>query len=125
MSTCARRPYICVVKYDKVAVPCILYLHVIWLGVRPQRDETTWWKNIFLPGEVHHSEVCLTIKNLLFILTELILYSDQDHDIHSCDTRLCPVPCDLCKRLCIWPHLHGLSAGRNVHHLCGWAWITH
>ncbi|KAH9992107.1 hypothetical protein BJV77DRAFT_1003498 [Russula vinacea] len=47
--------------------------------------------------------------------------SDEDHDTHACDTRLCPVTCDLCKRLCVRPHLHGLADGdgRNMHHLCG------
>ncbi|KAI0250874.1 hypothetical protein BJV78DRAFT_526274 [Lactifluus subvellereus] len=43
--------------------------------------------------------------------------SDQEHKTHSCDTRLCPRMCELCKRLCDRPHLHGLTAG--VHHLCG------
>jgi len=43
--------------------------------------------------------------------------SDQDHETHSCDTRLCPSTCELCRRLCDEPHLHGLS--RGMHHLCG------
>ncbi|KAI9460706.1 hypothetical protein F5148DRAFT_1276740 [Russula earlei] len=42
---------------------------------------------------------------------------DQDHETHSCDTRLCPSTCELCKRLCDEPHLHGLTPG--AHHLCG------
>ncbi|KAH9026661.1 hypothetical protein EDB84DRAFT_1589144 [Lactarius hengduanensis] len=43
--------------------------------------------------------------------------SEQEHESHSCDTRLCPVTCELCKRLCDQPHLHGLTPG--AHHLCG------
>ena len=43
--------------------------------------------------------------------------SEQEHESHSCDTRLCPVTCELCKRLCVQPHLHGLT--RSAHHLCG------
>ncbi|KAI9452888.1 hypothetical protein BJY52DRAFT_1124024 [Lactarius psammicola] len=43
--------------------------------------------------------------------------SEQEHESHSCDTRLCPVTCELCKRLCDQPHLHGLVPG--AHHLCG------
>ncbi|KAF8267057.1 hypothetical protein EI94DRAFT_1731643 [Lactarius quietus] len=43
--------------------------------------------------------------------------SDQEHDSHSCDLRLCPATCELCKRLCAQPHLHGLTPG--AHHLCG------
>jgi len=43
--------------------------------------------------------------------------SDQPHDVHSCDMRLCPVTCDLCRRLCTQPHLHGLETGSF--HLCG------
>ncbi|KAH9027352.1 hypothetical protein EDB84DRAFT_1500330 [Lactarius hengduanensis] len=42
---------------------------------------------------------------------------DQEHDSHSCDLRLCPATCELCKRLCDQPHLHGLTPG--AHHLCG------
>ncbi|KAH9963060.1 hypothetical protein BJV74DRAFT_880022 [Russula compacta] len=45
--------------------------------------------------------------------------SDQDHERHACDTRLCPATCDLCKRLCVQPHLHGLALGPAMHHLCG------
>ncbi|KAI0302831.1 hypothetical protein B0F90DRAFT_1809754 [Multifurca ochricompacta] len=43
--------------------------------------------------------------------------SDRDHDSHSCGMRTCAATCDLCKRLCIQPHLHGLEPG--VRHLCG------
>ncbi|KAH9014402.1 hypothetical protein EDB85DRAFT_2295948 [Lactarius pseudohatsudake] len=43
--------------------------------------------------------------------------SDQDHEAHSCDTRLCPAACELCKRLCDKPHLHGVDP--RAHHLCG------
>ncbi|KAI9443795.1 hypothetical protein H4582DRAFT_1807488, partial [Lactarius indigo] len=42
---------------------------------------------------------------------------DQEHKSHSCDARLCPVTCELCKRPCNQPHLHGLVPG--THHLCG------
>jgi hypothetical protein len=45
------------------------------------------------------------------------IYSDQEHDLHSCDMRLCPETCELCKRLCAQSHLHGLTPG--AHHLCG------
>lgn len=45
------------------------------------------------------------------------VYSDQVHGVHSCDTRLCPAKCELCKRLCGEPHLHGLNP--RTHHLCG------
>ena len=49
--------------------------------------------------------------------TNYTFRSEQEHEAHSCDTRLCPVNCELCKRLCDKPHLHGLSPG--AHHLCG------
>ncbi|KAN0134237.1 hypothetical protein V8E53_008009, partial [Lactarius tabidus] len=42
---------------------------------------------------------------------------DEDHTVHACKNRLCPISCQLCKRLCSGNHLHGLSAGEN--HLCG------
>ncbi|GBE82556.1 hypothetical protein SCP_0409400 [Sparassis crispa] len=41
-----------------------------------------------------------------------------DHDQHVCDARMCPVACQLCKRLCAnTDHLHGLQHGAI--HLCG------
>ncbi|KAH9047121.1 hypothetical protein EDB84DRAFT_1462824 [Lactarius hengduanensis] len=43
--------------------------------------------------------------------------SDQEHTVHSCGMRLCPAACELCKRLCIQPHLHGTMPGES--HLCG------
>jgi len=43
--------------------------------------------------------------------------SEQEHESHFCDTSLCPVTCELCKRRCDQPHLHGLTPG--AHHLCG------
>jgi hypothetical protein len=43
--------------------------------------------------------------------------SDQDHETHSCDMRLCPAACELCTRLCDKPHLHGVD--HRAHHLCG------
>lgn len=43
--------------------------------------------------------------------------SNQEHTEHSCGMRLCPASCDLCKRLCIQPHLHGIKPGES--HLCG------
>ncbi|KAI9460720.1 hypothetical protein F5148DRAFT_255942 [Russula earlei] len=48
---------------------------------------------------------------------ECTVPSDQAHDVHSCDTRLCPMTCELCRRLCVQPHLHGLATGSF--HLCG------
>ncbi|KAA1477854.1 hypothetical protein DENSPDRAFT_625472 [Dentipellis sp. KUC8613] len=43
--------------------------------------------------------------------------SHEEHTIHKCDDRLCPVACQLCKQLCRHEHLHGLEEGQN--HLCG------
>ncbi|KAL6309202.1 hypothetical protein BKA93DRAFT_724346 [Sparassis latifolia] len=43
---------------------------------------------------------------------------DIDHDQHVCDARMCPVACQLCKRLCAnTDHLHGLQ--HRAIHLCG------
>ncbi|KAI0058500.1 hypothetical protein BV25DRAFT_1964893 [Artomyces pyxidatus] len=41
----------------------------------------------------------------------------QPHTEHACDSRLCPVSCQLCKRLCTRGHLHGRTASEA--HLCG------
>jgi hypothetical protein len=44
--------------------------------------------------------------------------SAEDHIVHSCGNRSCPIPCELCKRLCSnKDHLHGLRD--SEHHLCG------
>ena len=43
----------------------------------------------------------------------------EEHVVHACEHRLCPVSCELCKRLCSGDHLHGLNADQN--HLCGCA----
>jgi len=43
--------------------------------------------------------------------------SDEEHDKHTCDNRMCPMQCQLCKRLCSnADHLHGLKKGEL--HLC-------
>ncbi|KAJ7180916.1 hypothetical protein C8R46DRAFT_595271 [Mycena filopes] len=44
--------------------------------------------------------------------------SDEVHSDHVCDSSACPLPCELCKRLCSdTDHLHGLQA--DAVHLCG------
>ncbi|CAK5283767.1 unnamed protein product [Mycena citricolor] len=44
--------------------------------------------------------------------------SDEPHSQHACDSSTCPLPCELCKRLCAnTDHLHGLI--RGAVHLCG------
>ncbi|KAA1477853.1 hypothetical protein DENSPDRAFT_787266 [Dentipellis sp. KUC8613] len=43
--------------------------------------------------------------------------SHEEHTIHKCEDRLCPVTCQLCKQLCKEEHLHGLGVGAK--HLCG------
>jgi hypothetical protein len=42
---------------------------------------------------------------------------NEDHTVHACENRLCPVSCQLCKRLCSGDHLHGLVLDQS--HLCG------
>ncbi|KAL4072300.1 hypothetical protein J3A83DRAFT_4093511 [Scleroderma citrinum] len=44
--------------------------------------------------------------------------SDVAHRRHECEARLCPITCQLCKRLCSnQDHMHGLEDGEI--HLCG------
>ncbi|KAI0796932.1 hypothetical protein C8Q75DRAFT_796662 [Abortiporus biennis] len=46
--------------------------------------------------------------------------SHQPHDVHVCETRSCPLTCQLCKRLCASPdHFHALDGSTS--HLCGQA----
>ncbi|KAI9455145.1 hypothetical protein BJY52DRAFT_1122154 [Lactarius psammicola] len=42
---------------------------------------------------------------------------DEEHGEHECEDRECPASCQLCNRMCIGGHLHGLNPGEN--HLCG------
>ncbi|KAI9443992.1 hypothetical protein H4582DRAFT_2095349 [Lactarius indigo] len=41
----------------------------------------------------------------------------EEHTVHACENKLCPISCRFCKRLCSGDHLHGLSRSEN--HLCG------
>ncbi|KXN92377.1 hypothetical protein AN958_06995 [Leucoagaricus sp. SymC.cos] len=44
--------------------------------------------------------------------------SDEPHGQHICDNRMCPMTCELCKRLCgNADHLHALDS--SAIHLCG------
>ena len=47
---------------------------------------------------------------------------EEDHDVHKCESRGCPIVCciDGCKRLCqSLDHLHALEAGSREDHMCG------
>ncbi|KAG9308631.1 hypothetical protein JVU11DRAFT_11582 [Chiua virens] len=50
--------------------------------------------------------------------------SDVEHEAHQCDAQYCPIPCQLCKRLCSSPnHLHALE--EDAIHLCGYVvWLV-
>lgn len=44
--------------------------------------------------------------------------SHEEHQVHICDVRMCPLGCELCQRLCSdTDHLHALDT--EAHHLCG------
>ncbi|KAI9573409.1 hypothetical protein HD554DRAFT_2055827 [Boletus coccyginus] len=44
--------------------------------------------------------------------------ADVEHGSHQCDAQYCPIPCQLCKRLCSSSnHLHALE--EDAVHLCG------
>ena len=47
----------------------------------------------------------------------IALLRNEEHTVHACELRLCPVACQFCKRLCGGDHLHGLVP--NQSHLCG------
>ena len=78
--------------------------------------EIAGWEALFLSRVMSRTNV----RNLIphrQALTEHI--RNQDHTVHACENRLCPISCQFCKRLCSGDHLHGLSADEN--HLCGYA----
>jgi len=87
------------------------------LALRPPRDYDARWEDLFLSGTLQYSQVGFIFVRSTALTNCPHVYSDQVHDTHSCDTRLCPSTCELCKRLCDEPHLHGLTPG--THHLCG------
>ncbi|KAH9039441.1 hypothetical protein EDB83DRAFT_1717346 [Lactarius deliciosus] len=41
----------------------------------------------------------------------------EEHEDHECDDEACPAVCQLCNRMCIGGHIHGLNPREN--HLCG------
>ena len=95
-----------------------LHDHVNLLALRAPRDNDARWEDLLLSGTLQYSQVGGSTFVLLTAPTNWsYVSSDQVHETHSCDTRLCPSTCELCKRLCDEPHLHGLTLG--THHLCG------
>ena len=84
-------------------------------AMRSARDEASWWEDVFLPRGMQYPQARRFLYSSCSPPSEF--GSDQPHDVHSCDMRLCPVTCDLCRRLCTQPHLHGLVTGSF--HLCG------
>ena len=62
---------------------------------------------------------CELFHSKLIENSDSMLLRYEEHTIHACENRLCPITCQLCKRLCNGDHLHGLSLGEN--HLCGYA----
>ena len=94
--------------------------YVISLALCPRRR--TIIEDDLLPGKPQYCLVCL-VSDFVRLPINCYLLSDQEHALHSCDLRLCPVTCDLCKRLCAQPHLHGLTPGAN--HLCGSVFHMH
>src|SRR5271154_5856375 len=72
-------------------------------------------------GDVYSCPESCTLPRLssyyiMAVLTDK-LSSDETHEYHTCNTRMCPVSCQLCTRLCSnLDHLHGLEEGEQ--HLC-------
>ena len=64
---------------------------------------------------------CELFHSKLIDNSDSMLLRYEEHTIHACENRLCPITCQLCKRLCNGDHLHGLSLGEN--HLCGYAYF--
>ncbi|KAH9046371.1 hypothetical protein EDB83DRAFT_2295029 [Lactarius deliciosus] len=115
--------HICVVNAHLCGEPCKL------LGKRGCLEECTK-----VLGHSEDEHVCSALVHMCGMLCDLseiklpggktyscpercTIPSDQEHETHSCDTRLCPAACELCKRLCDKPHLHGVDP--RAHHLCG------
>ena len=68
--------------------------------------------------EVQNLSVSAPTAAAMVMVIQSIL-SDVEHKSHQCDAQYCPIPCQLCKRLCSSPnHLHALEEGTI--HLCGY-----
>lgn len=115
--------HVCVVNAHLCGEPCILS------GKRGCLDDCT--KVAGHVGDEHRcsalvhmcgepcalQEIKLLGGKTYSCLESCCIPSNQEHTVHSCGMRLCPVSCELCKRLCIQPHLHGVMPGES--HLCG------
>jgi hypothetical protein len=115
-STGVPRLFTCVAKYDMIHLcyeSISLRSHI---ALRPPGYEIIGWEHLFLPRELLHTQARF-FPNLLLPCANVILFSTQEHTEHSCGMRMCPASCDMCKRLCIQPHHHGMKPGES--HLCG------
>jgi hypothetical protein len=95
----------------------IYLLPAMWIG----GNEVGRWDGILMCWHLLHSKVGSSM--ILLVQPSIPANSrDEDHEQHVCDDRLCPIPCQLCKRLCAnQDHLHGLQMGAI--HLCGFVSI--
>ncbi|KAN0128088.1 hypothetical protein V8E53_014125 [Lactarius tabidus] len=81
--------------------------------------------NVASPVDSPESKVALTsvlswshMKATMFVRHQSIhVVRYEEHTVHACKHRLCPITRQLCKRLCSGDHLHSLSRGEN--HICG------
>lgn len=79
-----------------------------------------------LPGAsshvINHAELrglFPTSVSLMETYQYLLRFSHIPHSEHHCESRQCPIGCQLCKRLCSeHDHLHGLDT--SAVHLCGY-----
>ena len=97
-------------------ISIVVHGYVIPSALRPHRRRTAGREDALLSGKLQYPQARF-ISDFIRFPTNRPFYSDEEHDLHSCDLRLCPATCELCKRLCAQPHLHGLDPG--AHHLCG------
>jgi len=118
MITCAPQ-FICVARYGPLFNSQGFFSPCEYASPAPSKE---WCCRMGRPIPVKN----VVVNSCGFIFLRSIVstnwphvYSDQVHDAHSCNTKTCPLLCELCNRRCDRPHLHGLTPGPGMHHLCG------
>ncbi|KAF5362168.1 hypothetical protein D9756_002245 [Leucocoprinus leucothites] len=105
-------PHICVVDFHLCGAPCI------------HRDKKGCQQDCTQMARHEGDHICSARKHacgkpcaLAVVLLNRTVH-DEPHEQHVCDNRMCPMTCELCKRLCgNTDHLHALDDSSV--HLCG------
>jgi hypothetical protein len=115
--------HICVVNAHLCGAPCVLAAKQGCLNECTQvvghMEDHMCSASVHMCGEkCSLAEIKLPDGQIYSCAGNCAVPSSKIHTQHACASRMCPVTCQLCKRLCSnEEHLHGITAGAI--HLCG------